>query len=86
MIFSQIRHGLLPYEFTSYLLIHLFTESATYTPITHPPTYLLFTYIPIPSHLHAYIPIYIFHFYITYLFAYPPTNILFIFLSTHLPI
>jgi hypothetical protein len=25
MTFSQIQHGLLPYEFTSYLFIHLFT-------------------------------------------------------------
>jgi hypothetical protein len=44
MIFSQIRHGLLLYESTSYLLIHLFIYLITST--YYPPTRLPFIYLP----------------------------------------
>jgi hypothetical protein len=48
MIFSQIQHRLLPYEFTSYLLIHLFIYLATYVLITHSPT----SFIYLPTYLY----------------------------------
>jgi len=57
MVFSQVEHLIKMVNdfysnatwfathnvFISYLLTHLFTQPTTYIPITHPPTYLLFT-------------------------------------------
>jgi hypothetical protein len=83
MIFSQIQHGLLPYESKP---THPPIYLVSYLPIYYPPCKKhLPTYLSIFSHLPTYILTYIFHFCTTYLLTYPPTNILFISLSTHLP-
>jgi hypothetical protein len=55
--------------------IYLINYLPTYYPPTRPP----FIYLP------TYILTYIFQFGTTYIFIYPPTNILFTSLSTHLP-